>query len=342
MRIAIAVVDGVFDSGLATVTDILTAANFFSADPVPPFDYSLVSIEDQVRTGQGTLAQTTPIARLSRTPDAVLSLAVNCLSDPASILTTARSPRHRPLLQLIRETRKDGTLVGAACTGTFFLAESGVLDGQPATTSWWLGPVFRRTYPRVLLDDGLTVAETDSIITAGSAMAHIDLAMTLVARHSIRLAETVERYFLIGDHPTQSAFAMPDRLAQADPVVSAFETWTREHLSEPSSIGQAAGAIGVSERTLQRATQNVLGQSPVQFIQEIRADEAVRLLRHTDLSVETIANRVGYQSASTLRGIVRRRRGTTLKAIRSRGHDGQSSRRARVADEAVEPVQVAG
>lgn len=319
MRIAIAIVDGVFDSGLATVTDVLTAANFFSSDPEPPFDLTLVSIGKEVRTGQGQLAQTTPIAQLSEAPDAVLALAVNCLSDPATMIGTVRKPLHEPVLRLVQETRDEGSLIGAACTGTFFLAEAGVLDDQPATTSWWLGPLFRRTYPKVRLDDSLTVAETDTIITAGSAMAHIDLAMTLVARHCTLLAETVERYLLIGDHSAQSAFAMPDQLAQADPVVSAFEAWAREHLSTPSSIGQAADAIGVSERTLQRATQNVLGQSPVHFIQEIRADEAVRLLRHTDLPVEAIARQVGYQSASTLRGVVRRRRGTTLKAIRARG-----------------------
>ena len=325
MRIAVAVVDGVFDSGLATVTDILSAANFFAAEPEPPFDFRLVSIGDEVRTGQGQRADTTPIERLSEPPDAVLALAVNCLSDPATMVNTVRTPRHEPVLKLVQDVRDQGSLVGAACTGTFFLAEAGVLDGRQATTSWWLGPVFRRTYPRVLLDDSLTVAESESTITAGSAMAHIDLAMTLVARHSTRLAETVERYLLIGEHPAQSAFAMPEQLAQSDPIVSAFEAWAREHLGLPSSIGDAADAIGVSERTLQRATQNVLGQSPVRFIQEIRADEAVRLLRHTDLPVEAIAHRVGYQSASTLRGVVRRRRGTTLKAIRARGR-GQADR----------------
>ncbi len=69
----------------------------------------------------------------------------------------------------------------------------------------------------------------------------------------------------------------------------------------------------------------MLGQSPVHFIQEISADEAVRLLRHTDLPVEAVAHRVGYQSASTLRGVVRRRRGTTLKAIRARGRVPQTT-----------------
>lgn len=319
-----AVVDGVFDSGLATVTDVLTAANFFDASEQPPFDFELVSVGPEVRTGQGARVTTTPIGELREPPEVTLALAVNCLSDPSSMVNTVRSSDNRGLLDLVRRTRDEGSLVGAACTGTFFLAEAGVLDDKPATTSWWLGPTFRRTYPKVHLDDSLTVAETETIITAGSAMAHIDLAMTMVHRHSEQLAETVERYLLIGDHPAQSAFAMPDHLAQADPVVSAFEVWAREHLSSPASIAQAAEAIGVSERTLQRATQNVLGQSPVHFIQEIRADEAVRLLRQTDLPVETIARRVGYQSASTLRGVVRRRRGTTLKAIRARGR-GRSS-----------------
>jgi transcriptional regulator GlxA family with amidase domain len=98
--------------------------------------------------------------------------------------------------------------------------------------------------------------------------------------------------------------------------VTAFERWVRGHVAEPLQISGVAAAIGVSERTLQRTTAAVLGMSPIDFLHEIRLDEATFLLRTTSQTVDAVAAAVGYQNTSTLRALVRRRRGTTISALR--------------------------
>jgi transcriptional regulator GlxA family with amidase domain len=208
-----------------------------------------------------------------------------------------------------------GLDLAAACTGTFFLAEAGVLDGLLATTSWWLGPAFRR-YTAVRLDESRTLARDGRVTTAGAAFAHIDLALSIVAQESPALAEMVARYLVIGDRPSQAVSAVPSHLAGHDPVVTAFERWVRDHIADQVQISRAAAAIGISERTLQRTTAAVLGMSPLDFVHQIRLDEATFLLRTTSRTVDAIAAAVGYQNTGTLRALVRRRRGTTISALR--------------------------
>ncbi|MGQ0630987.1 MAG: GlxA family transcriptional regulator [Sporichthyaceae bacterium] len=224
----------------------------------------------------------------------------------------------------IAAVRAGGAEVVGACSGTLLMARSGVLDGQPATTTWWLGPLFRAHFPQVNLDIGATLVRGEGVRTAGAAFAHIDLALSLVQQRSPTLADLIARHLLIGDRASQAGFAMPSVMARHHPDLSAFEQWVRSHLDQPIRVSAAAEAIGVSERTLQRLTDACLGMSPLDFVNDVRLDEAVFLLRTTTLSVEGVAARVGFGDAAALRRLVARRLGTTPRALRARaaGHTG--------------------
>jgi transcriptional regulator GlxA family with amidase domain len=160
------------------------------------------------------------------------------------------------------------------------------------------------------------VVTSDGITTAGAAFGHVDLALAIVRASSPAAADLVTRYLVIDERPSQSVYAIPSALAQSDPTVAGFERWARERLGEPISIPQAAKAIGVSERMLQRSVQRTLGTSPIRFIQDLRIERASHLLRTTELSLETIARKVGYRHPNTLRVLLRERTGKTTRDLR--------------------------
>jgi transcriptional regulator GlxA family with amidase domain len=147
-----------------------------------------------------------------------------------------------------------------------------------ATTTWWLSPSFRERYPKVDLDHSQMVIASDGITTAGAAFGHVDLALSIVRARSPALADLVAHYLVIDERPSQAAYTIPSALAQNDPTVSAFERWVREHLAETISLPDAAKAIGVSERTLQRCVQRIMGTSPIRFVQDLRVERAAHLL----------------------------------------------------------------
>ncbi|HEY2042413.1 MAG TPA: helix-turn-helix domain-containing protein [Jatrophihabitans sp.] len=314
MRVAVLTVDGMFDSGLSAVLDVLAAANALREDvpgATPPFEVTVVGTSDTTRTGHGLCLVTTPLSELDSRPDLIISPAVG-LRAPGEVVDIVRA---HPALEWLSTQADAGSSLAAACSGTFFLGEAGILDGLRATTSWWLGAAFRARYPAVRLDVRLTLAEQDHVTTAGAAFAHIDLALSIVAQQSPELAERVARHLLIGDRPSQASFALPTQLASADPTIKAFERWVRDHLDEPLQISQIATHIGLSERALQRTTAATLGMSPLDFLHEIRIDQATFLLRTTQHSPESVALAIGYANVSTLRALVRRRRGSTLTQL---------------------------
>jgi transcriptional regulator GlxA family with amidase domain len=315
MRVRVLVTDGVFDSGLSAVLDVLDTANQLRAQveqPPSPWEVSTVGTRRRVTTGAG---HTVTTSRPDEPADVLVIPAVG-IKQPEALIAEVSSTGNRPVRRMIAEARDQGIDLAGACTGTFFLAEAGVLDGMTATTTWWLGPAFRQRYPAVRLTESHTVVHDDRITTAGAAFAHIDLALVLVHRQSPALADLVARYLLIGDRSSQAAFAIPTLLAQHNPHLTAFERWVRERLAEPIQISAAATAIGLSERSLQRLTSATLGLSPIEFVNDVRLDHATFLLRTTKLSVDTIAGQVGFRNASTLRGLVRRRRSATIAELR--------------------------
>ena len=318
MQVAVVVYDGVFDSGLAAILDVLQNANALGEQihEPPTWDVTMVGATPQVRTGAGLLVAPKPL-ELAQTAD-LLVVPAFADSRPEALLEHVGGEASLPLRDLIVRTRERGTAIASACAGTFLLAEAGILDGVRATTTWWLSPTFRARYPEVELDHSRMVIASEGVTTAGAAFGHIDLALAIVRAGSPALADLVARYLVVDERPSQSAYTIPSAMAQSDPTVAAFERWTREHLAEPISMADAARAIGVSERTLQRSVQRTVGTSPIRFVQDLRIERASHLLRTTDLSMETISRKVGYEHPHTLRALLRERTGKSAAALRGR------------------------
>jgi transcriptional regulator GlxA family with amidase domain len=316
MDVAVLVYDGVFDSGLAAILDVLDSANAMGGElPEPPsWNVTKIGFQPQVTTGAGHLVATQP-AEHAGTADLLIVPAL-AKRHPEALLDHVGGPSSLPVRDLIAQAHGLSTPIASACTGTFLLAESGILDGLHATTSWWLAPVFRARYPNVSLDHSRMIIASGTVTTAGAAFGHVDLALAIVRARSPALADLVARYLVIDERPSQSAYTIPSALAQNDPTVAAFERWARGHLAETISIPGAAHSIGVSERTLQRTVQRTLGTSPIRFIQDLRIEHASHLLRTTDLSMETISRRVGYEHPNTLRVLLRERTGKTITTLR--------------------------
>lgn len=319
MRIQVLALDGVFDTGLAAVLDMLGTANTLAptiSAKAPIFDVSVVGLRQKVRTAHGLQV---PVAGTFK-PKAGDWIVVPAVSAPTpDTLMTALNRRDvKDACGALRESAKT-VEVAAACMGTFILAEAGVLDEQRATTTWWLAPVFRQQYPRVRLDEARMVVKSGRFLTAGAALGHIDMALSIVQHASPDLASLVARYLVVDSRSAQSAYTLADHLAYSDPMVERFERWARRHLTEGFSLDAAAHAVGTSKRTLARRLQQILGKSPLSYFQDLRVERAVHLLKTSRKSIDQIAEDVGYADGVTLRALIRDRLGRGVREVRKLG-----------------------
>jgi transcriptional regulator GlxA family with amidase domain len=316
MQICVLALNGVFDTGLATVLDAFATANELAeitGHSGARFAVKIVSVRRSVRTSLGLAVPVQSLDRLA--PDCVVVPAIG-YKMPEPLQAALTRPEIRDATAVLRRWATQGATMAAACIGTFVMAESGLLDGHRATTTWWLAPLFRQRYPDVRLEESSMIVKSDKVVTAGAALSHMDLALWLIRQKSPQLASLTAKYLVVDTRPSQSAYAVVDHLVHSDPLVESFERWARTNLARGFSLEKAARAAGASKRTLARRLQAVLGKSPLAYFQCLRVERAVHLLKTSSKSVDDIAGEVGYVDAVTLRTLLRRQLGRGVREIR--------------------------
>ncbi len=213
----------------------------------------------------------------------------------------------RRAIGMLAEAFGAGTALAASCASTFLLAETGLLEGRRATTTWWLAPLFRRRYPGIDLAEERMVVADWPIATAGAAMAQMDLMLAVVARFAgPGLAHACARYLLLDQRRSQAPYMALSFMAGQDETIARAEAWARANIARDFTMDELAAAAGLAPRTFARRLAAVCGLSPVRFAQRIRVEAAELLLETTRLSVDEVARRVGYAEPSTLRRLIRR------------------------------------
>lgn len=215
-----------------------------------------------------------------------------------------------------------GATVASVCSGALLLAEAGLLDGNEATTHWAFADMLARNHPlvrvrreRILVPAG----EGHRVITAGGASAWEDLLLYLIGRFAgAETARRIAKLHLIEPHGDgQMTYASLTAGRQhEDRMVSEAQVWAADNYACPSPVAEMAARSGLSERGFLRRFRRATGQSPADYVQSLRIEEAKQLLETTDMPVEGIAGEVGYSEPSSFRLAFRRRVGISASVYR--------------------------
>ncbi|MBO9343693.1 MAG: DJ-1/PfpI family protein [Roseiflexus sp.] len=86
------------------------------------------------------------------------------------------------LVEWVRTRAQEAELTVSVCTGSFLLAQAGLLSGRPATTHWERINEMRERFPDVEIVEDERWVDTGEIITAAGVSAGIDVALHVVRR----------------------------------------------------------------------------------------------------------------------------------------------------------------
>lgn len=226
-------------------------------------------------------------------------------------------PDAQAAAQALRRHAARGGTVAASCSAVFLLQAAGLLQQRRVTTSWWLAARLRELEPACTVDADRMVCADGPVVTAGAALAQADLMLHLLrARFGAPLARAVSRVLLLDARAAQAPFVVPELLADGDELVARVIERVTQAMPTPPSVRALAAGFGMSERTLARHIRARTGQSTLALVQSVRLNRARALLEGSRLSVEQVAEQVGYGDATALWRLVRRVAGVAPRGLR--------------------------
>ncbi len=304
--------DGALNSSFALPLEMLQAANEHNrVKRRPTLSTQTVTPKGQMITFQNGLTLDGP--------------AIDSIERPGFVYIPSfwRSP-HAMLEQLAHlyplfaKWHHQGTRFCGVSTGTYVLAEAGLLDYEAGTTHWAYFEDFAKRYPQVKLQREYFITVSNEVYCAGSVNSLADLTVHLIAdAMDDAAANWVQRNF---SHEIRRNFHdvayIKGRSGHSDEDIAVGQQWIKDNLQHPDILTEITNELDMSPRTFSRRFRAASGMTPKQYVQQCRIDQAQQLLRHSNLAIGEVSFNVGYQDVSFFAQLFRRQLGLTPSEYR--------------------------
>ena len=229
--------------------------------------------------------------------------------------------RDKCTMRFVQAVAKRGVRIASVCSGTFVLAEAGLLDGKRATTHWQRTRQFLATYPKVKLEPDQIFVRDGNIWSSAGITAGIDLALAMVAEdYGDAVVERTARQLVLYHQRSggQSQFSSLLELKAPTGRFGPLLSWARENLDSRLTVEDLAERAGMSARHFTRAFIAETGATPSKAIERLRIEVARARVQSSSEAIERVAETTGFRDPERMRRAF----------IRAFGQPPQSLRRA--------------
>lgn len=252
-----------------------------------------------VDTVEGVHLNTTPFQDFDGSP-------IDTIVVPGSPFIETALDNNPKTVDWIRRHARGARRTASVCTGAFFLAEAGILDGKRVATHWSKCDELQKRFPNVKVDAEAIFVEDGDVWTSAGVTTGIDLALALIeadyGRNSAMQVAT-ELVMFLRRHGGQAQYS--ELLLTQSKDTALFEglhQWLADNLSIPNiSVSMLAERANMSPRNFSRVYKKKTGRAPYQAVELFRLEAARRMLESSERTVEQIAIQCGFADAERLR-----------------------------------------
>lgn len=199
---------------------------------------------------------------------------------------------------------KSGSEVASFCIGSFFLAQTGLLNGKPATTHWSFANDFRMMFPEIKVLDDRIMTEEAGIYTSGGAYSYLNLILYLIEKHVGReVAIIIAKSFMIDiDRTSQSPFIIfKGQKAHDDNAIKKAQDFIEANYQDKITVDQLATMFALSRRNFERRFKKATANTILEYIHRVKIEAAKQSLESSRENVNEVMHNVGYSDPKAFR-----------------------------------------
>jgi transcriptional regulator GlxA family with amidase domain len=209
--------------------------------------------------------------------------------------------------------------IASICSGTYVLAEAGLLDNRRATTHWIYARTIQNLYPNVKIEDDRIFINDGPVWTSAGMSAGIDLALAMVEEDlGTEFARLVAKKLVVY-HRRAGGQSQFSALLELDPKSDRIQnalTYAKGNLQSALSVPELAEAARLSPRQFSRAFLAETGQSPAKAIENLRVEAARLMMEEGNHPIDVVAQATGFADRERMRRAFLRAFGQPPQAIR--------------------------
>lgn len=219
------------------------------------------------------------------------------------------SKANQQLQNWLVQQYKEGAEIASLCTGTFFLAATGLLNGKECSTHWMASTVFRQLFPETILCDDRILTECRGLYTTGGAHSSLNLLVYLVEKYQGRQAALYCAKVLQIDieRNSQAQFILFEgQKMHNDDQIRLVQDFIEKNVGERISVDELSERFAISRRSFIRRFKKATQNSPIEYIQKIKMEAAKRSLESSRKNVNEVMYAVGYNDVKAFRTVFKK------------------------------------